>query len=123
MSDVTDLIVNDDKTEVSWAVSGKTIRVSAEDIGQVIEDKVHKKIVVSLCKSEYPYQIKVFDVSGKEQFSFDEPKPFEFYYLKPHSKFGVSIVCTINEPVDGRMDWQFEINYSKGKLERYAPSF
>ncbi len=123
MSDVSNLIISDDKARVSWNYSGNVIEISAKDIGQAIEDTVHGNIVVSLCKGEYPYQIKVFNAAGKVRFTFDEPKQFEFYYLKPHSTFGVSIVCTSDEPVDGRMDWQFEIDYKKGELRRAAPSY
>jgi hypothetical protein len=123
MSDVSDLFINETKTKVSWNYAGNRIQIIADDIGQAVEDIVHEKIIVSLCKGEYPYQIKVFDVTGEELLSFGEPKPFEFYYLKQHSTFGVSIICTTEEPVDGRMDWQFEIDYKKGELKRSAPSY
>lgn len=123
MSDTSDLIVNEAKTEVAWNYFGEKIQVSANNIGQAIRDDVNGKVVISLCKDEYPYKIKAFDLAGTELFAFDEPTPFEFYFLKKHSAYGVSIVCSTNEPIDGRMDWQFEINYKNGELKRVAPSY
>jgi len=123
MSKVRDLTVSEAKTSVSWTYLGDGVEVNAKNIGQAIEDEVHGKVVISLCKGRYPYQIKVFELTGEEQFSFDEPRPFEFYYLKQHSRFGVSVVCTTDEPVEGRMDWQFEIDYKAGQLKRVAPSY
>jgi hypothetical protein len=123
MSNVSNLIVNETKTAVSWSYAGTDFRFSAQNIGQAIEDAVHERVIISLCKGEYPYQIKVLKWTGEEQFSFDEPKPFEFYYLKKHSIFGVSIVCTSDKPIDGRMDWQFEVDYEAGQLKRVAPSY
>ena len=122
MNDTYDVIVNEEKTLVGWNHSGKKVEVKAADIGQAILDEIHGKVVISFCKGEYPYQIKVFDLAGEEEMVFEEPRPFEFYYLKKHSSYGVSIVCTTDEPVDGRMDWQFEIDYTAGELKRAAPS-
>jgi hypothetical protein len=123
MGEVRNLAINEARTSVSWTYDEKEIQINAENIGQCMEDKIHGKIIVSLNKGEHPYQVKVFEITGEQLFLFDDPKPFEFYYLKEHSQFGVSIVCVSDEPVDGRMDWQFEVDYETGQLKRSAPSY
>lgn len=122
MNKINELTVNNSKNSVHWIYAGNKIQISADNIGQAVEDTIHEKVLVSLCKGKHPYQIKVYALTGEELLSFNEPELFEFYYLKQHSSYGVSIVCTADEAVDGRMDWQFEINYETGQLIRVAPS-
>lgn len=123
MSVIKNLVISDSKNSASWSHNEHSIVINLENISQAIEDTVHNKVIVAICRGKYPYQIKVFSPEGNEEFAFKEPEPFEFYYLKKHSSYGVSIICTSDMPVDGRMDWQFEIDYKTGQLKRSAPSY
>ncbi|SMF14131.1 hypothetical protein SAMN02745866_00911 [Alteromonadaceae bacterium Bs31] len=123
MNTLESIKISEDKSNLTWTYNGEHVHINLENIGQAIEDKVQGKIVVSVCRGKWPYLIKVYSFSGEEIYSISEPKPYEFYYLKAHSDYGVSVICTSKESVDGRMDWQFVIDYSSGQLKRAAPSY
>lgn len=123
MSNISDLEVSESRNSVTWVNGVNRIQIELESCGQAIEDPLHNTVVISLLKGKYPYKIKVFDFSGDERLTLKEPDRFEFYYMKKHSIYGVSIICTTNEPVDGRMDWQFAIDYEIGRLDRVSPSY
>lgn len=123
MSLITDLKLADNKKSVTWFHDGREVNLTFSDAGQVIVDEVNQKIVVAICEGKYPKQLKVYSFHGDEECTLNEPKEFQFYYLQKNSSYGVSVICTTAEPIDGRLDWQFYIEYSSCTLTRFAPAY
>lgn len=123
MNSVKDLKISIEKHCVDWIYGNRKISIPLSNIGQALEDVVNKKIVVSVCEGKYPKKLKVFNFFGDEECVIEEPPQFQFYFLKENSTYGVSVVCSSPEPIDGRFDWQFFISYQKCELQRFSPSY
>ena len=123
MSLVKGLQVNSNKDCVTWHYNGQDVMIRLNAIGQALEDVVHQKIVVSVCDGKYPKQLKVFSLFGSEECTITAPEQFQLYFLQENSMHGVSVVCTSDEPIDGRFDWQFLVLYPSCELKRFSPSY
>lgn len=119
---INNLAVNSNENTVSWSFKEDEIKLLIPNIGHAICDEKNNTIVISVIDKKFPILIKVFDFKGIQLMSLTEPDTFEFYYIKKHPKLGVSIVCTTEQRIDGRTDWQFGIDYETKSLFRYCPS-
>ncbi|MEH6456035.1 MAG: hypothetical protein V7749_06920 [Cocleimonas sp.] len=108
---------------VSWYSSGKIIELNIPNIGSALLDKNNNSIVVSILDGKYIKVVNVFDLLGNCLMELSEPEGFEFYYMQSKQDLGVSIVCSSDKRIDGRLDWQFLIDYKTKSLYRHCPSY
>ncbi|WP_394495539.1 hypothetical protein [Shewanella sp. ENK2] len=101
----------------------KKIELNIPNIGSAIRDKNNSSIVISILDGEYPKFLHVYDLLGNFLMELAEPEGFEFYYIKNNKSQDVSIVCSSEKRIDGRLDWQFLIDYEAKNLYRYCPSY
>lgn len=123
MNLVKDLQINPTTDCVEWIYESQKIAISLSQAGQALEDKVNHKIIVSVTDGKYPKLLKIYNLFGDEECTVKEPQNFQFYFLREHSTYGVSVVCSSREPIDGRFDWQFFIAYPNCELRKFAPSY
>lgn len=116
-----DLKIKEDT--VFWCFNGKEIELKLPNVGTALLDKTHKSIVVTILDGKYPKMVVVYDLFGNCLMELDEPEGFEFYYIQCKPNLGVSVTCTSEKRIDGRLDWQFGIDYKKKSLYRHCPSY
>jgi len=119
---IENLHVDKNKYTVSWSSDRNSIVLIIPDVETAISDEVNRSVVVSINEGKFPTLIKVYDFQGNEIMTLKEPPSFEFYYIKKHTELGVSIICTTEQRINGRSDWQFGIDYEKKSLFRHCPS-
>lgn len=79
-------------------------------------------VAALLAASAGPQRLVVLDAAGQARVRLAAPPGFDLYYLTPHPRHGLTVVCVTEPPQNGWRDWQFAISLARGELERVGPS-
>jgi hypothetical protein len=124
--EATNLIYGFDSDTVVWNYGGMTVTIKLSKPVRTALIWGEASLVVILCggiEGQYPpSQLLVYKSDGTLKYTLSAPDGYEFYSIIPHPTWGVTVVCGSKDPLATWPEWNFRIDYRRGKLMRYSPN-
>jgi len=106
------------KDSVTWSFGSTLVEKHARNIKSALTDSQNQFVLVLFypdCDSNQT--IVEYTGHGVEVFQISPPDEYSFYYLSPHHKATISVVCQGPADPFGRTDYHFSIDTGSGSLK------
>lgn len=123
-SAIRNFVFDKNRKRLEWELAGVRVAPAAPNFEQALVDPEHDLVfALDTTPQGRAGRLHVFDARGNEQVVLDPPEGFGFYYLTPYSGYGLAVVTSAHQPVEGRRDWHFSLDLKTMKLFRHAPAY